>query len=161
MWVLEGGGVKGPRRRLRVLPEMMDLLQDGHRKGSSTAADAQSMECASAVAALSAVTSGLGAFLAPQLPRMLRVLLDGRGLADSANGIAASAAAARETLTKAVPPRLLLPPLYAHLPSALQVYYCPVVPSQLRAACILCPGAAHSQGQKLIPHSFVEIGCSP
>ncbi len=82
------------------------------------------MECASALAAVSALATGLGAFLAPQLPRMLRVLLDERVLAESANGIAASAAAARETLTTAVPPRLLLPPLYAHLPSALQVRLC-------------------------------------
>ncbi len=82
------------------------------------------MECATAVAAVSALATGLGAFLAPQLPRMLRVLLDVRVLSDSADGIAASAAAARETLTKAVPPRLLLPPLYAHLPSALQVCCC-------------------------------------
>ncbi len=100
------------------------LLQDGQHKGSSAAADAQSMECASALAAVSALATGLGAFLAPQLPRMLLVLLDGRVLAESASGIAASAAAARETLTKTVPPRLLLPSLYAHLSSALQVCYC-------------------------------------
>ena len=100
------------------------LPQDGQRRGSAAAADAQSMECASAIAAVSALATGLGAFLAPQLPRMLRVLLDQRVLTESANGIAASAAAARETLTTAVPPRLLLPPLYAHLPSALQVCCC-------------------------------------
>ena len=85
------------------------------------------------MAAVSALARGLGAFLAPQLPRILRVLLDCRVLAESANGIAASAAAARETLTEAVPPRLLLPPLYAHLGSALQVSHC-----HAPSCCMLC-----------------------
>ena len=138
---------------MQLVPSQLgSLLQEGQRKGSSTAADAQSMECASAVAAVSALVTGLGAFLASQLPRMLRVLLDGRVLSASANGIAASAAAARETLTKAVPPRLLLPPLYAYLPSALQVLCC------LRHA-YWCLHFTHilqvlpsARGQELIPH---------
>lgn len=112
----------------------------------------QSMECASAVAAVNALAKGLGAFLAPQLPRMLRVLLDGRVLAESANGIAASAAAARETLTKAVPPRLLLPPLYAHLGSALQVSRCHGL-----SCCTLCIGVTQvpiPECQTLIPHGI-------
>lgn len=115
------------------------LLQSGKRKGSISAADSQSMECASALAAVSAMATGLGAFLAPQLPRMLGVLLDGRVLAASANGIAASAASARETLTKAVPPRLLLPPLHAHLPTALQVFY---RHAMCFAACLLSLASA-------------------
>ena len=73
------------------------------------------------MAAVSALATGLGAFLAPQLPRALGVLLDARALAPGPHGMAASAARARETLTATVPPRLLLPPLYAHLPAALQV----------------------------------------
>ena len=82
------------------------------------------MECTSAMAAVSALATGLGAFLAPQLPRMLGVLLDARALNAGPHSMAASAARARETLTSTIPPRLLLPPLYAHLPAALQVPGC-------------------------------------
>ena len=76
------------------------------------------------MAAVSALATGLGAFLAPQLPRVLGVLLKARALAAGPHGMAVSAARARETLIATVPPRLLLPPLYAHLPSALQVCGC-------------------------------------
>ena len=76
------------------------------------------------MAAVSALTTGLGAFLAPQLPRVLGVLLDARALAPGPHGWAGSAARARETLTATIPLRLLLPPLYAHLPAALQVHSC-------------------------------------
>ena len=115
------------------------VVQDGQRKASSAAAEAQSMECASAVAAVAALATGLGAFLAPQLPRVLGVLLDARALACAAHGIAASAAGARGALTAAVPPRLLLPPLYAHLPHALRVrldVLCSVLPQSI--SCIKC-----------------------
>lgn len=100
------------------------LLQGDKQKGTIAAAEAQGIQCASAVAAVSATAAALGAFLAPQLPRALGVLLDGRALAASAHGISALAAAARATLAAAVPPRLLLPPLYAHLATALQVHPC-------------------------------------
>lgn len=119
------------------------VVQDGQRKASSAAAEAQSMECASAVAAVSALATGLGAFLAPQLPRVMGVLLDARALACAAHGIAASAAAARGALTAAVPPRLLLPPLYAHLPHALRVRFdvlCPVLPQSI--SCMKCTAMA-------------------
>ena len=76
------------------------------------------------MAAVTALAMGLGAFLAPQLPRVLGVLLDARALTAGPHGMAASAAQARETLTATIPPRLLLPPLFAHLPAALQVPGC-------------------------------------
>ena len=101
------------------------LLQQGSKQHAASAAeDALGMECTSAMAAVSALATGLGAFLAPQLPRLLGVLLDARALTAGPHGMVASAARARETLTSTIPPRLLLPPLYAHLPTALQVPGC-------------------------------------
>ena len=112
-------------KQLKFWGQHGPLLQQGSKQNAASAAeDALGMECTSAMAAVSALATGLGAFLAPQLPRVLGVLLDAQALTAGPHGMAASAARARETLTSTIPPRLLLLPLYAHLPAALQVHAC-------------------------------------
>lgn len=79
------------------------------------------MEAAAALAALHAAATGLGAFLAPHLPALLALLTAPRLLACAAPGVVDAAGRARGALAGGVPPRLLLPPLAAHLGAALQV----------------------------------------
>lgn len=64
---------------------------------------------------------GAGAFLAPYLARMLALLLHPALLVRRAGGeLAGEAAGVRDALVAAVPPRLLLPPLFAQLDAALE-----------------------------------------
>lgn len=66
---------------------------------------------------------GAGAFLAPYLAHMLALLLRPALLRSAGGGLAGEAAGVRDALVRAVPPRLLLPPLFAQLDAALAV--CP------------------------------------
>lgn len=97
-------------------------LQDEERRKSGASAEALHVETVSALAALDALAAGLGAFLAPYLPRVLALVLQRSLLACPAPAVAATAAHAWRVLADAVPPRLLLPPLFSHLNPALQVY---------------------------------------
>jgi hypothetical protein len=97
------------------------LEQDEERRTSGGAAEALHVEAASALTALDALAAGMGAFLVPHLPRVLSLLLQRPLLACPAPDVAAMAAHTWQALADAVPPRLLLPPLFAHLDAALQV----------------------------------------
>lgn len=95
--------------------------QNEERRRSGASAEALHVETASALAALDALAAGMGAFLAPYLPRVLDLVLQRSLLACRAPSVAATAAHAWRVLADAVPPRLLLPPLFGHLNTALQV----------------------------------------
>lgn len=97
------------------------VVKDEERRRSGASAEALHVETASALAALDALAAGLGAFLAPYLPRVLALVLQRSLLTCSAPQVAGTAAHAWRVLTDAVPPRLLLPPLFAHLDAALEV----------------------------------------
>ena len=64
---------------------------------------------------------GAGAFLAPYLARLLALLLRPALLRPAGGELARGAAGVRDALVGAVPPRLLLPPLFAQLDAALEV----------------------------------------
>lgn len=72
---------------------------------------------------MDALASGMGAFLVPHLPRVFSLLMQSSLLACSASEVSSTAAHAWQALADSVPPRLLLPPLFAHLEAAVQV--CP------------------------------------
>lgn len=98
--------------------------QDEERRRSGATAEALHVEAASALAALDALAAGMGAFLAPYLPRVLALVLQRSILACCAPQVAATASHAWRVLASAIPPRLLLPPLFAQLNPALQVRKC-------------------------------------
>ena len=102
----------------------MGCAQDEERRRSGAAAEALHVEAASALAALDALAAGMGAFLAPYLPRVLALVLQRSILACRAPQVAATASHAWRVLAGAIPPRLLLPPLFAQLNPALQVPKC-------------------------------------
>jgi U3 small nucleolar RNA-associated protein 10 len=83
-----------------------------------SASEATALELAAALAAVSALVGGVGAFLAPHLPHLLPVLLHPSVLAAGAARGGDAAAAIRGALGGAVPARLLLPPLMEHLDAA-------------------------------------------
>lgn len=102
----------------------LGCAQDEERRRSGAAAEALHVEAASALAALDALAAGMGAFLAPYLPRILALVLQRSILACRAPQVAATASHAWRVLAGAIPPRLLLPPLFAQLNPALQVRRC-------------------------------------
>jgi U3 small nucleolar RNA-associated protein 10 len=104
-----------------TLPDSDDEADEGapaQREARGDAEDA-ALELAAALAALAALVERLGGFLSPHLPALLAILLNPRVLACTTAGCDRFAAAVRERLPAAVPPRLLLPALYQRLQPCL------------------------------------------
>lgn len=90
-------------------------------QAGSEGAEAAVVEAQAALAALAAMLEGLGAFLSPYLPELLRLLLSRHLLMCTAESCASAAASLRQKLTTVVPARLLLGPLFAQLQPMVQV----------------------------------------
>ena len=93
---------------------------DAVAAAAQSAEEAAAVELAASLAALSSLIRGLGAFLSPYLREALQLVLDPAVLSCSTAGCSAAAAAVRAELPAVVPARLLLEPLFAQLPRAIE-----------------------------------------
>lgn len=89
------------------------------------ASEAAALEAASALAAVGALVDGLKAFLSPYLAALLQLLFSPHLLACPQAGCSGAAARIRIQLAAAIPPRLLLAPLFGYLDGAIQVRISP------------------------------------
>ena len=114
-------------------------------EGAKAPAEGTALETASALAAIAAVTEGLGPYLSPYLPRLLALLSSHALLACGTAGCNSAALSILTQLATAIPARLLLAPLAARFETSLQVR-----PMECKAESLACTcGPVHARLIKL------------
>lgn len=113
-------------RALPIVPQAVPGILGGAAKATDAAvqggegAHAAALELASALMATLSLVEGLGAFLSPQLPAILRLVLDPRVQSLKAAECGAIADKVRKQLPASVPARLLLPALASFVETSME-----------------------------------------
>jgi hypothetical protein len=108
-------------KQMQIDRQSGSVVASGEKTLAAKASQAHALQLAAALTAVSSLMDNLCSFLAPQLPRLLELLLHPCMLTCSLQRAAELAAGVRGKLAASMPPRLLLNPLMEHLKATVQV----------------------------------------